>query len=145
MIKQTDWHYKLANFGGKRVWTGDKLNFCIYSRYVMYGFLHALIALLLILFSAVWALESVYEFYMWCVYNKPMHDLAIAFMAVFGSAIAGGGGGYIIYKYLEHTEEARAKKRKLKRQAVKEPGFFALLYRKFKDKTCFMVKVEDYK
>lgn len=145
MIKQTDWHYKLANFGNKRVWTGDKLNFCIYSRYVMYGFLHALIALLLVVLGTAWALTSVYEFYMWCMYNKPMHDLAITFVVLTACVTAGGCGGYILHKYLERTEDARAEKRKLKRQAVKEPGFFGLLYRKFKDKTCFMVKVEDYK
>ena len=109
----------------------------------MYGFLHALIALLLVVIGTVWALESVYEFYMWCMYNKPMKDLAIAFVALTASVMAGGGGGYILHKYLERTEDARAQKRMLKRKAVKEPGFFGMLYRKFKDKTCFMIKVED--
>ena len=143
MIKKTDWHFRLANIGSKRVWLGDKLNFCTYSRYVMYGFFHVLFALLLIVFGAIWALESFYEFYMWCVYNKPMQDLAIAFIAVFGSGVAGVGLGYLIYKCLERTEEARAKKRRAKKQMVKEPGFFGMLYSKFKDKTCFMIKVED--
>lgn len=143
MIKKTTWHYRLANFGSKRVWSGDILNFCTYSRYVMYGFIHALIALFLVVFGTTWALESVYEFYMWCMYNKPMHDLAIAFIAVFGSAAVGVGLGYLIHKYLERTEDAREEKRRAKKQIVKEPGFFSMLYLKFKDKTCFMVEVED--
>ena len=143
MIKKTDWHFRLANFGSKRIWSGDKLDFCTYSRYVMYGFLHAFLAAVAILFFIAWSIGSIYEFYMWCMYGTQMHDVSIAFIAMFGSVVVGIGLGYLIHKYLERTEDTRAEKRRAKRQIVNEPGFFGMLYRKFKDKTCFMIKVED--
>jgi hypothetical protein len=143
MIKKTDWHYRLANFGNKRVWLGDNLNFCIYSRYVLFGFLHTLMIFVGVVFFAVWTVGSFYEFYMWCVNNRPMSEFGIMFIVLFSAVALGCSLGYGTHKYLEHTEEARAEKRRAKREMVKEPGFFSMLYRKFKDKTCFIVKVED--
>jgi hypothetical protein len=143
MIKKTDWHFRLANFGSKRIWSGDKLDFCTYSRYVMHGFFHVITIFVVVALLALWSISSIYEFYMWCVHNRPMSDFGIMFISVFGSVVIGTGLGYLIHKYLERTKDTRAEKRRAKRQMVKEPGFFGMLYRKFKDKTCFMIKVED--
>jgi len=141
MIKQSAWHYKLANFGSERVYPGTKVNFCNYFRYVVYGTLHLLAAMVVLGMF----IESFYQFYMWCAYGTKMDDVAIAFVVVTICGLIGITGGYGVYKYLELTEDSRAEKRRLKRieKQNREPGFFSMAYRKFKDKTCFMIKIED--
>lgn len=143
MIKKTDWHYKLANFGSKRVWGGYDINFCNYFWCVVFGALHLIALIIGIAIASLLVFGSLYEFYMWCVYNNPMSEGAITVIVILFTTITTLSIGYCIYKYLSLTEDSREEKRRVKREQVKEPSFFEMAYRKFKDKTCFKIKVEE--
>lgn len=139
MIKLDSWHYKMSNFGNKRVWQGDTLNFCEYFWAVVRGS---------ILYASVWAFVGAvstwtlavwYDIYRHFMYGKALYEyshlwilfaFAITFLlSMFGLAVA--------YK------EYKDKKDYENRNVVENPGFFKLTYRKWKEKTCHFVTVED--
>lgn len=132
MIKTNSWHYKVANFGSRWCWPGDKVNFCEYCQKVFSNLL--ILFLLFCVFGSIIALAgiSVYQLFRFIFNGIPMHDVCVSFLmfcVVMSSAFT-----YIFGKTRVEL---------VKKNVQKEPGFFALTYRKFKDKTCFMLKIED--
>ena len=134
MIKKNSWHYKLANFGDKRVYGGDVVDFCKYSRMVMLG------AFLLLLLGGMggWIVSS----FVWTIvclimgYTIPAWAGAIVFSLLFMGAI-----GLLIAGHIKLREYRQEHAKEPKEQ--KEPGFFGMMYRKLKDKTCYIVEIED--
>lgn len=149
MIKTTSWHYKLANFGDCRVRPGLSLNFCEYSRAVFIGMILLFFSLIVaagILAIAGIVLLSFYQVFMGIFYGIPFTDVAasIAFSATLLVALP--GGCVLGAKYFQARQKAahEAFIRDLdKPKKSREPGFFQMLYSKFKDRTCFIVKVEE--
>jgi hypothetical protein len=75
------------------------------------------------------------------MYDIKMHDVSIAIIILTVAIIGGIIIGYRISKYIDWKDS-------LKESddfdvEVKEPGFFTMSYRKFKEKTCVKVKVID--
>ena len=142
MIKRSSWHFRLANFGNTRVWRMDKeVDFCKYFWYVVFGLLH-LVGLVLGTLTLILLFgDSFYEFYNWIMYNTPMHDMAIATMVFTFIISVGVAVGYCVSKYIDWKDSL--KESNDFGVEVKEPGFFTMSYRKFKEKACFKVKVID--
>jgi len=138
MIKKNSWHYKLANFGSKRVWEGDSLNFCEYFWSVMFGGIQLTIILaLIVLVFGIFGC-SLYDIGLWIFEGYPLSPLGRAFLTVMSAfTLAFSIVFYVKYRYEYRLQNPYEPKE------PKEPGFFKLAYRKWKEKTCFIVKVED--
>jgi hypothetical protein len=141
MIKLNSWHYRLANFCEKRVWAGDEIDFCKYSRSVLAGLLWLMFAIVGSLFVIGATVDTIYELIMFFKHGTKMSEGAIVILILYASAIGGCLIGYGAVKYIDHRDKTLVNRINAKR----EPGFFALAYRKFKTKTCFKVVVEEKK
>ena len=137
MIKLNSWHYKLANFGTKRIWSGDSINFCEYFWAVVTGLIVLMVTAFALIISSIMVLGSLYEFIMWIIYGTKMHDGALVVVVFLSVLLIAIGLGQGISKYYEYMD-----KLDYEEPDLKEPGFFTLAYRKFKDKACFKVKIE---
>lgn len=138
MIKLNSWHYRLANFAEKRVWAGDEIDFCKYSRSVLAGSLWLLATLIGSLFVIGVTVDTIYELIMFFKHGTKMSQGAIVILILYALAIVLAIIGYGGIKYVDYREKTLVNRINAKR----EPGFFALAYRKFKTKTCFKVVVE---
>jgi hypothetical protein len=142
MIKRSSWHYWLANFGNHRMWRSDKeIDFCTYFWYVVFGLFYLVSAVLCVTVTALIFGKSFYDYYNWLMYDIKMHDVSIAIIIVSFSVIGGAAIGYGICKCIDWKDSL--KESDDFNVEVKEPGFFTMSYRKFKEKACFKVKVID--
>jgi hypothetical protein len=140
MIKRSSWHYWLANFGNHRMWRSDKeIDFCTYFWYVVFGLFYLVGAVLGVTVTALIFGKSFYDFYNWLMYDIKMHDVSIAIIILTFSIIGGIVFGYGACKYIDWKDSLKESDD----VEVKEPGFFTMSYRKFKEKACFKVKVID--
>lgn len=129
-LKNKSWHFWLSNFCVENeIWSTDTINICEYTRRVLRGIL------LLSVFSIIgftFVASTLYSignlFSVIFLYGYEIQSVT-AFMVVFYSFI-----GYGLFKH--HRENNKRKQPKI----AKDPSFLALAYRKFKTKTCFMVK-----
>jgi hypothetical protein len=139
-IKRKSWHYFLVNFGNQRVYAGQKTDFCTYFWYVVFGLFHLIGLVLGIIIFTLLIAGSFYDYYNWLMHNIPMHDVSIAVVIITFIIIASIAIGYCVFKYTDWKDSL--KKSDDFEVVVKEPGFFTLAYRKWKEKTCILVEIE---
>jgi hypothetical protein len=139
-IKRSSWHYKLANFGIRRVWPGDRLNFCNYFWDVVRGgFLFLCLSAFVLGLTAL-TVFSLYDIIHWCVFGGIIQDYTKVFILSSSFALS---ISLMIGSAIWVADKIHARKYKTK-IVEKEPGFLGIAYRKFKDKTCINVDIEDY-
>ena len=135
-IKKTDWHYKLANFGTKRIFFSE-MNFCPYVKCVFWGFLNLLFTILITFLAVGYALWVFRELYNWLVYQVPLSQGVVPFLGILSSLVV-----IAIFVTLIDVIKKQIKKLDLV-EKPKSDGFFVTLYKRFKEKTCITVKIED--
>lgn len=126
-LKKSSWHYKIANFGGQRVF--DSTNICDYSRSVLIGgisFLFVTTLVTLLLSITAYAISNIIG---WLFFDYILGDIAKGFITVIIAGLAGMLPG-LFYIYFKEKVETT------------EPGFTRLAYRKFKEKTCSLVEFQ---
>jgi hypothetical protein len=125
------WHLWLANFGAKRIWPECGTDICEYTRAVMSGTLWFSIVVFFITLMASWVGFSLYDIAMAIFAGDKITPPTVIFVMV---VIA-----------LLMTAAAMAFKEWYENRPVKDgppvpPSFPKVVYRKFKDKTCFRIK-----
>jgi hypothetical protein len=74
------------------------------------------------------------------MYDVKMHDVSIAVVMFTFIIIGSIAIGYCVFKYADWKDNL--KNADDYEVVVKEPGFFTLAYRKWKEKTCILVEIE---
>lgn len=138
-LNKDSWHFRLANFGDRRVWADDEIDICYYIRKV-FGGATAFLALVIfaIIFvvifgygyitGAIWLYECI-STGVWVAPN-PVAGLTLGATVVLGLAL-----GWVIM--LDHINRVRLNARHDGK--ITEPSFVSLAYSKFKSKTCFRI------
>lgn len=145
-INHNSWHMWLANFA-KDEWTrfdiGDTTDICTYVKAVFWGTLRFIGVAVMVVALVSWTAFSVGNMFGWLFLDYKLEAPTV--IAVFGFivsvlllAFAYGKDRYDAYrrkqywKRIENGEHSKPRK----------PGFMALVYRKFKDKTCFKLEIK---
>lgn len=135
-IKKTDWHYKLANLGAKRIFYSE-MNFCPYMKCVFKGFLSLLFTILITVLAlgySAWVFQEVFN---WLFYKKPLSEGIIPFVGALSAMIS-------IAIFITFVDAVKAQIKKIKpSKKEKSDGFLVTLYKRFKEKTCVTVKIEE--
>lgn len=156
-LKRDSWHYKLANYGSERC---PSDNFCYYVREVLWGLtkigLHALwISILTLCFGVVAVAFLLHGIIPWEVGVQGAHLISV----VFTGEVLVLAGGLLLFCGVK-LDEWQKEKRMARWAAMrddqgnkdlwdekgywpweapkppKEPGFFGIWYKTFKEKTC---------
>jgi len=145
-IKHNSWHMWLANFG-KDEWTrldiGEHIDICSYLRLVFWGLLRFTGVCLMVVALTSWAAFSVGNMFGWLFLDYKLEAPTV--IAVVGFLIllllvllAYGKDKYDQYRrkqYWKRIENGTHRK-------PRKPTFLQLVYRKFKDKTCFKLEIK---
>lgn len=129
-ISKSSWHYSLVKM--TKDWSSGQteINICQYIGAVFRGMLLWFVAFALILAFAIPFCYTLYSVFMRIFYGVPMPDFVVACISiVIGVAIV-TSAAIVAVLSKEYMYE-------------KEPGLFRLAYSKFKNKTCFKLKIED--
>lgn len=139
------WHFKLANFGTRRIreWRDDN-DFCSYVRAVFWGFFWLTLAVtgatLLIGLTG----NMVYELIVTFGTDLPLGDFAkfmlLTYIAITGIALMLFTTFLLCEKVIPAAGSAYRHVMYGRRKPDTPPSFFTLAYRKFKEKTCFKIK-----
>ena len=149
-LKEGSWHSWLANKGTYRgLYKGLELDFCSYSRAVFLGTLRmlclviALVVTILTLGSTVYSMWYAIGFYFFHLpLDKDLVSLGCVGILIFlGITFIG-----LICVWSDILN--RRKKRRIYESYLsntlaesKPPSFLSLMYRKWKEKTCFKIKI----
>lgn len=140
------WHFKIVNFGEKRIspaW-GDT-DICEYTRCFLKGLFWFCVAGMMIALGAAFVLGSLANIFSAIFLGYILAPWSIAFIIIVGSFAAALGISWLVEWNRERVHERYAKLRELQSRGdyvEPEPGFLTLVYRKFKDKTCVRIKLE---
>lgn len=143
-IKRDSWHFKLQNFGAADHYYGNKeTDICTYTRRVIRGASLFLLVCSLALFGGYCVGDFMYWLYTCLMYGHIEMTLG-AFMTVtvLGMTACGLVAAAMLYTHNKY-EEYKYAKMESRGHVEPEPSFMQLAYRKFKDKTCFKLKVTD--
>jgi hypothetical protein len=126
------WHYKVSKFGGFKHYNGR--DFCHYVRCffagIAWGALLAALASGFVSFVGTLIYQTTVFLYKWLIVGTfDLNPFVGSSWGVISIVSAIGGGIYLWAKWLER-----------RRYADHEPSFVGMVYRKFKDKTCFKVE-----
>ncbi len=146
-LNADSWHFRLANYGRKRVSNYEVrhgTDFCTYMRAVVQGAFKALLTYTLFAVVLVWVGYGVYDLAMLAMDTERdifpstifLFMVLATFLLLLCVALVGGSFNYV----RERIQQRRWKSGNTGRVT---PGFLTLAYRKFKDKTCFKIKFED--
>lgn len=134
-VKTTDWHYRLANYGATRLWQ-DQYDFCTYCKYVFKGLMSLLFTWILIVSAIGYGLAVLYEIARWILYSIPITFITQAFFGTIAVMAVFALCAYMVIQYDRLMFKVRV--------VEKEPtGFVSHVYKRFKEKTCFMVKIDE--
>jgi len=140
------WHFKLANFGTRRIreWRDDN-DFCSYVRAVFWGFFWFTLAVTGALAIIGMTGNMVYELITRVGTELLLSDLAkftlLTYVAITGIGLMLFSMFLLFEKVIPALRTAYVKAcygSYEKRNGP--PSFFTLAYRKFKEKTCFKIK-----
>lgn len=131
-LKKDSWHYKLATYADSDAKMQLKygVDLCEYVRMVMKSFF---IWGFMFVFASLFVFATLYSWYdlvMVLFFGKEMFDNASVSMLSLQAALIFFGAFIAWRVYLRTCEDAD------------NPSFVTLAYRKFKDKTCSLVKFE---
>jgi hypothetical protein len=143
-IKRDSWHFKLQNFGAADQYYGTKeTDICTYTRRVIRGASLFLLVCSLALFGGYCVGDFIYWLYTGLMYEFTKMALG-AFMTVIilGMVACGLVAAALLHTHKKY-EDYKYAKMKSDDYVEPKPSFMQLAYRKFKDKTCFKLKVTD--
>lgn len=127
------WHLWLANFGEKRIRPEWGTDICEYTRAVLVGLFWALFSFSFISVFGSWVLFSVYDIINMMITGQMIEKATMVFLFTLGLlTIISGFVGFKIWM----------ERRPVKERPVKPPSIAKVVYRKFKDKTCFRIKFQ---
>lgn len=128
-LNSKSWHFWLANFCAENnIWDTDTIDICKYTRRVVRGiFLLAVFGIIVAVFgfTTLYSIGNVFSVIFLDGYE--MQPITW-FMMILYSIV-----GYCVFRDYQDTQKRKQPK------IAKDPGFLTLAYRKFKEKTCFMV------
>ena len=128
------WHLWLANFGEKRIYPNLGTDICEYTRAVLAGSFWAVVAGTFITLFTVWVGFSLYDIALAIFTGSALSPYAIIFLMLLGAfALLIAVAAY----------KAWRKEQPVKDEPPKPPSFTKVVYRKFKDKTCFRIKFNE--
>ena len=132
-LNSKSWHFWLANFGNTGCYyPEDTIDICSYIRSVVRGIFLLLAAIavgIVILITTLYSLGNWFSVIFLDGYLiSPVTILVTSLYSIIGFAT---------YKANQH--DRRLAEGYFSNKSKKEPGFLKLAYRKFKNKTCFMV------
>lgn len=139
-LNKNSWHFWLAKaWGGFYYWEGDEdgYDICSYIRAVIKGIFKIVLA---IVAASSWLMAYFYSGYVYfaCLFDDACekipdfsgffigNNIVVGFLVFFAFACIG------VDKYRDYRAEHPVPK--------KEPSFIGIAWKKFKTKTCFMVK-----
>lgn len=137
-LNHKSWHYRMANYGMKRIWREDKTDFCSYSRMVMSGLFLRTVLWSFVSTMIIWTGYTWYQFYLNLTQRKPLNDFALLWIITLVSCI----GAAIVVTGVVQFSKWKTERKYKKHKDKSEPTFFSLMYRKWKEKTCFMVEID---
>lgn len=132
-LSRKSWHFWLANSCAENeIWSTGAVNICEYTRRVLRGIL-LLIGLGFVsavaIFVTLFGILNLFSVIFLDGYElQPVTYFVLILYSLLGYALLRA-----------HQEEQARKNPKI----AKEPGFLKLWYRKFKEKTCFIVSFDD--
>jgi hypothetical protein len=141
-INSKSWAFRLANFPHRRV--GRDTNLCDMTSAMIRGAL-----VMFYLTTLIGALVAMFGYSIWNTYDMIANGASIhpTTILAYGFVLA-----IIFIAFVEWSKgvlrERRLKKHMLESKnppAEKQPGMITLWYRKFKDKTCVRILVEENK
>lgn len=147
-LKTNSWHFWLANFGWRRVreWRDDN-DFCSYTRAFLKGLLLFIVVYGLALIGVGLTINMLYELYEFFINGIELSVFAeiayVCYISSFGIFSIMLIAWFIAEKAIPTGVQAYQKVMYGKRKQERPPTFLALLYRKFKDKTCFKIKFKS--
>jgi len=144
ILKTNSWHYRLAS---KYAHMDERPHdFCSYARKVLQGGILALMLALVgaaVLFFYVYLGAQLVAAYVSGVWMLEWYSDAV-WGAVWETVTLGSIAAYIGYQiWDQNTYQARLEKKRAALKAnggvARQPGFFTMLYRTIREKTCFTV------
>ena len=134
VLDSNSWHFKLANFNERRIWSDEETDICEYSRAVMAGALTLIFLIIGAILLAVWIGASLYNIYTFNAEDAKLEVWTFIFISI-TSGLLFSLGIVAIKVWLEN--------RPVKDGPEEEPGFIKLAYRKVKDKTCARIEFKN--
>lgn len=128
------WHFRLANFGNRRIWSDEETDICEYTRAVMSGTFLLFGAALGTMLGILWVGASFYNIYTFFAEDAKIEAWTLILLMFSGGILLASG----IILFREWW-----KSRPVKDGPEKEPGFIKLAYRKVKDKTCARIEFKN--
>ena len=129
----------MANFGNKRVWQGDTIDFCHYFWSVVIGSTLYTSVWAFLGGTITWTLAVWYDIYRHFMYGKALYEYTHLWILLAISISMLVGTVFLAIAYKDYSD----KKAYENRNKVENPGFFKMSYRKWKEKTCHFVTIED--
>lgn len=137
VLDSNSWHFWLANFGARRIWSDEETDICEYTRAVISG------TFSLFAVTLFWSIISAwvgFSFYNLGEYLFGYVDIVVPTTVMFFGVISGFALLVLalfikeqITNYLDNREPS----------PEKEPGFVVLAYRKVKNKTCARIEFKS--
>lgn len=125
------WHLWLANFGEKRIYPNCGTDICEYTRAVLAGSFWALVAGTFILLGTSWVGFSLYDIALAIFTGSVLLPYTIIFLMLLGAfTLLIAVAAYRAWRNSQPFEGG-------------PPPFGTVVYRKFKDKTCFRIKFNE--
>lgn len=138
-LKLNSWHRWVANFGGKRV--GRDTDICSYTRAFLAGLFWLFMA------SALGcAIVGFFGVVLFNIFDMLFNGAGILPPTVIFFGVSAGLSLIAAFVTAKESYEERQYQQMLAdKQAgiVREPGFWTLAYRKFKDRTCFKISFKE--
>jgi hypothetical protein len=128
------WHLWLANFGENRIRPEWGTDICEYTRAVLAGTFWAVVSFSILFAVGSWALFSIYDIVNMIITGQTIEKITMVFFG--GVAVLSLLLGIIALKIWWE-------RRPVKEAPAKPPSFPKVVYRKFKDKTCFRIKFNE--
>ena len=134
VLDSDSWHFKLANYGTRRIWSDEPTDICEYTRAVFSGATTFVALGLFCIFIATWVGASLYNiFELVFLGSEQVYPWTGIFIGLVIALILGVSYG----AFKAWREEQRMN------EPEPEPGFVKLTYRKFKDKTCARIEFKQ--
>jgi hypothetical protein len=131
------WHFRLANFGSKRIWVDEQSNICEYTRAVLAGLFCMIFASFVVALVAGLVAFTLANTFSWMFLGYQLSDLSLAVWCLVAMWVAIITLITAVSLYMDYRRDQRQKRREL---PPTPPTFVGAAYDKFKNKTCFIVE-----
>jgi hypothetical protein len=125
-LSKESWHFRLANFGARRIYPEDGSDICEYIRAMVGGTFLLALSIAGAILGASWVGFSVYNLYEIAI-GAGVLEIYTALLLFLLGALALFISVAVVVDWFHNRPD----------KPEVEPGFAKLAYRKFKNKTCF--------